>query len=261
MAVFQKERLGGRHVAAIRAAGIARMELLLLASSFDYRNRGQKAEILKACREQGVEVVSIHGDLKLPFQTEDKKRRREVLKEALAEIRFGEEAGADVFVAHFGTSDRSRRAVDELLSASEDLKIRLTVENMGGPLDRYARFVDQVGSRRFGLTVDIGHPRDADGVNPFVKQGRAREALGACAGRVIHTHLHETFNLKTRPDHRAPLSPSGTIRWGELFAGLREIDYDGALMFEDGRGENPQQWIEAAAAFPKRFVERREAGG
>jgi len=26
----------------------------------------------------------------------------------------------------------------------------------------------------FGLTVDIGHPRDSDGINPFVKKEKAR---------------------------------------------------------------------------------------
>ena len=86
--------------------------------------------------------------------------------------------------------------------------------------------------------------------------GRPQEVLAPCGARVFHLHLHETLPLKTKPDHRAPLHPDGIIQWGELFAALREIDYRGMLMFEDGRGEEPERWTRMTAEFPRRFVER-----
>ena len=73
--VFQKVRLGARQIAAIRTAGIARIELLLSDSSFDYRNQAQMAEVLSECNNQGAKVVSVHGSLAMPYETEDEARR------------------------------------------------------------------------------------------------------------------------------------------------------------------------------------------
>ena len=60
-AVYQKERLSARHIAAIRRAGIGRVELLLKRPSFDFRDRGQTAEIVGECRQQDLSIESVHG--------------------------------------------------------------------------------------------------------------------------------------------------------------------------------------------------------
>jgi len=256
MAVYQKERLGARHVAAIRAAGISRIELTMIPQRFDFRDRAQVSEILAECRRQKVTIVSVHGSLQRKYNDPDDEKRRAAAAHLLEEIRFAEEADAGVLVAHFGTNDQSRKTVTELLEKTRDLRIRLTVENMRGGLKPYAAFVDKIGSKRFGMTVDIGHIRDADGVNPLVKQGRAGEVFAQGGRRVWHLHLHETFRLKTKPDHRPPMHPEGIIEWGEVFAALKAIGYQGVFLFEDGRGEEPEQWVRLAAAFPKNFVAR-----
>jgi sugar phosphate isomerase/epimerase len=254
MAVFQKERLCARHVAAIRELGIQRIELLMAPTTFDFQDRQQVKEILVECQKSDVSVVSVHGNLQRKYNDPVEEKRRTAAAALLDEIRFAEEAGAGILVAHFGTDDQARKTVADLLDRTRDLRIRLTVENMGGGLKPYADFVDQIASDRFGLTVDIGHTRDADGVNPFVKPGRAADVLSLGGRRVWHLHLHETFNLPTKADHRAPLHPDGIIRWDEVFAGLRAVDYRGVFLFEDGRGENPDEWAKLAAEFPKNFV-------
>jgi sugar phosphate isomerase/epimerase len=256
MAVYSKERIGARHIAAIRAAGISRIELLMLPRTFDLHDRDQVSEVLQECRRQKVSIVSVHGNLERKYDDPDEDKRRDAAAHLLDEIRFAENAGAGILVAHFGTNDRSRKTVTELLDRTKDLRIRLTVENIGGGLKPYAAFVDKIGSKRFGLTVDIGHLRDPDHVNPMVKKGRAAEVFALGGRRVWHLHLHDTFRLKTKPDHRAPMHPDGIIEWGEVFAGLKAIDYKGVFLFEDGRGENPKEWTRLAAAFPENFVAR-----
>jgi sugar phosphate isomerase/epimerase len=256
MAVYSKERLEARHIAAIRAAGISRIELLMLPRTFDLQNRAQVSGVLRECRRQKVAIVSVHGNLERKYNDPDENKRRDAAAHLLDEIRFAEEAGAGILVAHFGTNDQSRKTVPELLNQTEDLRIRLTVENMKGGLKPYAAFVDKIGSERFGLTMDIGHLRDPDGVNPMVKQGRAGEVFAQGGPRVWHLHLHDTFRLKTKPDHRPPMHPDGIIEWGEVFAALKAIDYKGVFLFEDGRGENPEQWTRLAAAFPENFIAR-----
>lgn len=256
MAVYQKERLGARHIAAIRAAGINRIELIMMPPRFDLHNRAQVSEVLRECRRQKVTVVSVHGNLQRKYNDPDEEKRRAAVAHLLEEVRFAEEAGAGILVAHFGTNEKSRKTVTELLEETKDLRIRLTVENMRGSLRPYAAFVDKIGSKRFGMTVDIGHIRDADGVNPLVKRGRASEVFAQGGRRVWHLHLHETFRLKTKPDHRPPMHHDGIIEWDEVFTALKAIDYRGVFLFEDGRGEEPEQWIRHAAAFPQNFIAR-----
>jgi len=254
MAVYQKERLGARHIAYIRAAGISRIELLMMPPMFNLHDRAQISEVLRECRRQKVTVVSVHGNMQRKYNDPDDEKRRIASAHLLDEIRFAEEAGAGILVAHFGTNDQSRKTVTELLDQTKDLRIRLTVENMRGSLKPYAAFVDKIGSNRFGMTVDIGHIRDADGVNPLVKHGRAGEVFAQGGRRVWHVHLHDTFDLKTKPDHRPPMHPEGIIEWGEVFAALKVNKYRGVFLFEDGRGEEPKEWIQLAASFPKNFV-------
>jgi sugar phosphate isomerase/epimerase len=256
MALYQKERLGARHVAAVRAAGISRIELTMIPQRFDIHDRAQVSEVLRECRRQKVTVVSVHGNLQRKYNDPDDEKRRAAAAHLLDEVRFAEQAGAGILVAHFGTNNQSRKTVTELLEKTRDLRVRLTVENMRGSLRPYAAFVDKIGSKRFGMTVDIGHIRDADGVNPLVKQGRAGEVFAQGGRRVWHLHLHETFDLKTKPDHRPPMHHDGIIEWGEVFAALKAIDYRGVFLFEDGRGEEPEQWTRLTAAFPKNFVAR-----
>ena len=256
MAVYQKERLGARHIAAVRAAGIRHIELTMIPQRFDLTDRTQVSEIIRECQRQKVTIVSVHGNLQRKYNDPDDEKRRAAAAHLLDEIRFAEEAGAGILVAHFGTNDQSRKTVMELLEKTKDLRVRLTVENMRGSLKPYAAFVDKIGSKRFGMTVDIGHIRDADGVNPMVKKGRAGKVFSQGGRRVWHVHLHDTFQLKTKPDHRPPMHRDGIIEWGEVFTALKAIDYSGVFLFEDGRGEEPEQWVRLAAEFPNNFIAR-----
>ncbi|MBL7188042.1 MAG: twin-arginine translocation signal domain-containing protein [Phycisphaerae bacterium] len=52
------------------------------------------------------------------------------------------------------------------------------------------------------------------------------------------------------------MHPDGIIEWGEVFAAIKAIDYRGIFLFEDGRGENPEQWVRLAGEFPRNFVAR-----
>lgn len=255
MAIYQRTQLGAQQIAEVRQAGIRRIELSSIPRSLNLGDRQQLSDILRACERQGVTIVSVHGPFRLPYGSEDEEARQLVVRESLAAIRCAETVGASIYVAHFGYGEHSRRTVCELLRRTDGFRIKLTTEN-GKDLRDYMAIVDRIGSDRFGLTVDIGHARDSDGVNPFVRKDRARATLAQCGDRLFHIHLHETFDLEQQADHRAPLHDKGIIEWGEIFAALAEIGYSGELVFEDGRGENPQEWIRATAAFPHAFIQR-----
>ncbi|MBC8229225.1 sugar phosphate isomerase/epimerase [bacterium] len=254
-AIYQKSQLSARHIAEIRESGITRIELSIITGSLDHRNCRQVTEILNECQKQSVTVVGVHGPFKLPYNSEDEEERKIVVRESLSAIRFAEEAGASIYVAHFGCGKNSKETVMELLNQIDGFRIKLTTEN-GRDLQDYMAVVDDIGSDRFGITVDIGHTIDSDGINPFVKKENARQTLAQCGNRVFHIHLHEIFNLEQKADHRPPLHQDGIAEWGEIFAALKEINYRREFVFEDGRGENPEEWIQMTAAFPKAFVKR-----
>jgi sugar phosphate isomerase/epimerase len=260
-AVYQKVRLGARQIAQIREAGIPKIELSCVAGCFDYQDQQQASEVLHACKAEGVEIVALHGPFKLPYGEETEEARKRVVSESLPAIRLAEESGAGIYVGHFGRGDHSRRNIEELLPLTEGLQVKLTTENMGGKLAPYVSFVDEIGSPRLGLTVDVGHTRDDDGRNPFTVAGRARETVGEARTCLSHIHLHESFDIPRKPDHRPPLHPDGIIEWGEIFGGLRDVDYSGELVFEDGRGEDPETWVRMTGEFPEGFVARYEGEG
>ena len=224
--------------------------------SFDFEDRRQVAEVVGECAKQGVQIVSVHGSLELDYKSRDEGVRATVIAQTLDTIRFAEHIGASVFVAHFGWAESAHRTVTELLRRTAGFGVRLSVENMGGPVERYFAIVDEIASHRFGLTLDIGHARDGRGVNPFTSKRAARRTLDHCGARIIHLHLHEVFDIADRPDHRPPLHPDGIMQWGEILAGIRALGYTGALLFEDGRGENPDEWLAMTGAFPDGFVRR-----
>ena len=212
-AVYQKSILGARHIAEIRRAGISRIEISPGIPRFDYYDQAQVSEVLGECQKQGVTVVAVHGWVKIPGSFESDEERKTVIEESLDAIRFAEDAGASIYVAHFGYSEQSERIVTELLDRTPESRIRLTTEN-GRDLRGFMAIVDKVGSDRFGMIVDIGHTKDSDGGNPFVKKCRARETLAQCGDRLFHIHLHESFDLEQRVDHRPPLHKDGIIEWG-----------------------------------------------
>ena len=256
-AAFRLEdtRLGASEVATIRAAGITRIEVCGIRSPehFDFGSTQQAAYVVRECREQGVSIVSAHGPT-VAYASTDEDERKKAVKDAADAARVAEEMGASVMVCHFGTTDESKMTVVDMLEELEGSTIRLANENGLDLLD-YMALVDEIGSDRFGMVVDVGHTRDEDGVNPFVKPDRARQTLAQCGGRLIHLHLHDFLET----DHVAPMD--GNLQWAEVFGALKDIDYQGVFMFEalfppDRRENRPEYVLGKTAEFPQAFATR-----
>ena len=254
-AAFRLEdtRLGAGEIATIRAAGITRIELCGIRSPehFDFGSSRQAADVVRECAEQGVEIASAHGPT-VAYASEDEDERRAAVKQAADAARVAEEMGAKVMVCHFGTTAESKRTVEEMLEDLEGTTIRLANEN-GTDLRDYMAVVDEIGSERFGMVVDVGHTRDEDGVNPFIKPERARETLAQCGDRLIHLHLHDFLER----DHIAPMD--GNLQWAEVFGALKDIDYQGVFMFEalfppDKIENRPEYVLGKTAEFPQAFA-------
>ena len=244
------ERFGARHIAMIREAGITRIEICGLhpPTHYDYHDAAQVSEITAECHKQGSSIVAVHGP-SLPYDCPYEEVRRAVVKEAVASARVAEDMGASMYIGHFNTNGRSEKTVREMLDDLSGSKIKVTVEN-GEDLRDFADFVDLIGSDRFGMTVDIGHTRDSDGVNPFIKKGRARETMALCGHRLFHVHLHDFIDA----DHYPPFD--GDIQWKEIFSVLQDSTYAGEFMFEAGSRVSVADTLKKTARFPEEFAAR-----
>ena len=137
--------LGAREIAAVRAAGISRIEVCGIGSPrhFDYGNPQQAEDVVRECREQGVEIVSTHGP-SVEYAATDEDERAAAVKEAAAAARVAESMGASVMVCHFGVSEESKRTIVDMLEELEGSSIKLANEN-GVDLRDYMAVVDEVG--------------------------------------------------------------------------------------------------------------------
>ena len=255
--VFPRDRLlQVEDIAKMREVGITRIEVCGLGNPghLDIYNQAHIKEIVSECEDQGVSIVSIHSPGFL-YNSDNEDNRKKAVDDGVVAAKLAEEMGAGVMVCHFQTEDQSEKSVVEMLDRLEGHSIKLAIEN-GRDLADYTAFVDKIGSDRFGMIVDIGHTRDDDDVNPFIKEDRARETMAQCDKRLIHLHLHDWVN----GDHFSPLD--GSIQWAEIFAAFNDIDYQGVLMFEaayppgEPRELSPDYVLGKVASFPQTFVER-----
>ena len=244
------ERFGAREIATIREAGIARIEICGLhpPTHYDYHDTAQVSEITAECEKHGIAIVAVHGP-GVPYDCPYEEVRQAVVREAVASARVAQDMGASVFVGHFGTSERSVRTVSEMLEALDGDPIKLAVEN-GGDLRDFVDIVDRIGSDRFGMVVDVGHTRDEDGVNPFIKAERAHEVMAVCEHRLLHLHLHDFADT----DHYPPFD--GGLQWGEIFSALHDINYAGEYMFEAVARVSIEDTLQKTSAFPDEFAAR-----
>jgi sugar phosphate isomerase/epimerase len=254
----------------MRAAGIARIEICAISfggpedeeGHLDFGSPAHISEVTSECEKQGVSIVAMHSPNYAYLDPDDDVRKRAVARGVVA-AKVSEEMGAGVMVCHiagerlcYGTDVQTEKSVTEMLRQLEDHSIRLTIEN-GKDLAGFADFVDKIGSAQLGMTVDIGHTRDEDGINPFVKKDRARETMAQCGKWLFHVHLHDFW---AGQDHIAPMD--GDIQWDEVLAAFKDIDYQGSLMFEAAYPpakppvESPDYLISKVASFPTAFVER-----
>ena len=254
--VFPRDRLlQVDDIAKMREVGITGIEICGLGNPghLDAHDRAHISQVMSECEKQGVTIPSVHSP-GFAYTSEDEDERKNAVVEGVVVAKVGEEMGAGVMVCHFKTDEQSEKSVAEMLDQLQGHSIKLAIEN-GRDLADYTAFVDKFGSDQFGMVVDIGHTRDEDEVNPFLKEDRARETLAQCGNRLIHVHLHDWVGR----DHFAPLD--GDIQWAEVFAAFKDIDYQGVFMFEAAyppgtRELSPDYVLGKTASFPQAFVER-----
>lgn len=253
--VFSRDRrLLSEDIEMIAARGIRHIEICGLGDPghLDVEDSKFVSFVRKETERNGIKVVSTHSP-GYNYTSEDEDHRTAAVAQGVTAARVSEELGAGVMVCHFRPDEPSERSITEMLDQLDGTSIKLAIEN-GRDLAEHTSFVDRIGSERFGMVVDVGHTRDDDEVNPFIKRDRARETMAQCGQRLIHLHLHDWVDR----DHFSPLD--GALQWGEVFAAFKDIGYKGYFMFEAAyppgrRGDiDPPYVLDKVGEFPTEFV-------
>lgn len=236
----EKEMLGEKHFALIHSLGIAKLEMFW--DGWDAHNKKEARQIALNAKNQGLEIVSVHGPSGKFSSAYDtgitEAERSEAIKEAIIMGEGALELGASILVCHFGTTDYSEQSIRELLDYFQGTPLILAGENVGKAVSSlkdsdyvkdFVSFAEKINSDRFGFVLDLGHARDSDGINPFTKKENAYNTVALCKQRLVHVHLHDCAKGRA-DDHYPPFD--GDMQWVEIFKALQDIAYPGVFMFE-----------------------------
>lgn len=129
-------------------------------------------------------------------------------------------------------------------SMAEDRGFRLACEtSMPASVPDLLRFHDEINNPAVGVTLDVGHQSrfaelaHVEKADYASEEGvRAYNDLNArlvreLGDRLIHLHVHD-IDPETWAEHKPLIH--GFVDYPQLIAALREIEYDGALVFEIG---------------------------
>jgi sugar phosphate isomerase/epimerase len=196
-----------------------------------------------------------HQPTLLSGRPEDRRRRLDFLRRA---VDLARDLGADAVSFWSGTSresapdevlmDRLAAGCRELCEYAAGCGVRLAFEPEPGmfidTMDRFRTLCDKVPHAAFGLTLDVGH---------LHCQGEAPVAphLRRWRERLWNVHIEDM----RRGVHDHLMFGEGEMDFGEVVAGLKEIDYWGGVHVELSRhSHDAVETARRALAFLQQYV-------
>ncbi|NOY24034.1 MAG: sugar phosphate isomerase/epimerase [Acidobacteria bacterium] len=239
--VVARENLTGDHLDRIAAAGFDTVELFANSHQIDFDNPGALRDITGAIDRNRLFVNSVHAPFYasleelykghfLDISSTDEDLRALSVSEIIKSFILASYVNVDYFVLHFpGTENRDAlmKSIDELHSVSEQIRTKLSFENVPGPdtgVSDIVKFLDE-NQIPFGVCFDIGHSHLA---------GRVLKDIEEYAVHFYTAHIHDNDGI--HDIHQLPFD--GTIPWTEVMAAFRKADYKWGFMLEIKRPEN-----------------------
>ncbi len=203
----------------------------------------------RAFSNAGLYVNQIHGPWRYPVRDGTKEDRAELFGLMERSVRGAAYLGAPNMVVHplmpFGPHsdaepetqwEMNLEFMSRLAEVGREYGVTVCFENMPfrelplSPLCEILRMVKAVNSEYFRVCLDTGHC-NVLGDSPAA----AVRLLGREYLRVMHIH----DNKGDRDHHLLP--GEGSIDFADFSAALREIGYEGALVFETGVSRFPRE--------------------
>ena len=213
--------------------GIRRIELLESPEQYDLTESRSMQLVGETCRKCGIQVAAYHAYKTSFADVDTEAKRQERVDLCRRQIDTMLELGGKLWGSHAGADDEIvAQSYEELARHIEGTEAVIAVENFGrrgvAVEDRVA-FLDRMDHPQVGMILDIGHERNAEGINPMTLPGGPAAILAQCGHRLRHLHLH---GFKDGMDHHPPLVDGDEIQWRELFEMVRTVNYPGDFNFE-----------------------------
>ena len=259
-------RLDRDHLVEIAAHGFEAVEIFALRDHFDYRDRRAAIALAEWLDDTRLRLHSMHAPIAgayangawkdgLSLAAADDGRRKAAVEETLATLDVAAAVPYNVLVAHCGVpepyaaaGDNHRaalvRSLEELSPAAQRYGVRLAIEVIPNELSTPSALVELIESdidaSGLGVCMDVGHAR---------MMGDVVDAIEACSGHVITTHLHD--NRGRTDDHLVP--GKGVIDWDATMLAFQKVGYDGAWIFELAIAADRRPVLEVAAKARERL--------
>ena len=206
------------------------------------------------CRSYGIEVIAYHANETFFFDIESEAQRIERVDLCRRQIDTLLDMGGALWGSHAQTVNRMVfKCYEDLVRHVEGTAAVIMLENhplQGQMVKDRMTFLERMDHPQVGLTLDIGHVRNSEGLNQMTVPGGPTEVLQMCGSRLRHVHLHGFIER----DHYPPLVEGDRIQWVELFRMFRAVGYSGAFNFEPFGPPRRYDALEAVAAVSERIV-------
>jgi sugar phosphate isomerase/epimerase len=219
--LYVADRLERDHLVEIAAHGFDAVEVFGVRNHFDYRDRRAAIALAEWLDDTRLRLHSMHAPIAREY----------------GDGSWPDGAPADNQMAALV------RSLEELWPAAERHRVSLAVEVIPNTLSTPSSLVGLVESEieaRLGICMDVGHAR---------LMGDVVDAIEACSGHVITTHLHD--NRGRNDDHLMP--GKGVIDWDAALVAFQKVGYDGVWMFELGATPDRRRTLEAMVKVRERF--------
>ncbi len=264
--LFHDAPLARAHLQAVADRGFDCVELFATRTHFDYHDEAAAARLGEWLRETGLTLHSVHAPItdslvkgvwgaNFSNAAGDARKRALAVQEAEQAIRLARTIPYRYLVVHLGVPNdyatpgdneraAARQSIEALAMTAADHGVKLALEVIPNALstpEGLVKLIDQdLELPDLGICMDVGHAR---------MMGDVVEAIEACSGHVITTHLHD--NRGRSDDHLVP--GKGVIDWDATTLAFQKVGYDGVWMFELAVAADRKAILEQAAKARERL--------
>jgi sugar phosphate isomerase/epimerase len=263
--LYVGDRLDRDHLVEIAAHGFDAVEVFAVKSHFDYRDRRAAIALAEWLDDTRLTLRSMHAPIArdyvngawqggLSLAASDESQRKAAIDETLATLDVAAAVPYQVLVVHCGVPDPHAgrgdnhrgalvRSLEALSPVARRFGVQLAIEVIPNELSTPSALVDLIESdidAELGICLDVGHAR---------LMGDVVDAIEACSGHVITTHLHD--NRGRNDDHLVP--GKGAIDWDAATLAFQKVGYDGIWMFELAAAAERRPILEQAAKARQRL--------
>ncbi len=257
--LFHADRLDREHLVEVAAHGFDAVEVYATRTHFDYHDPRAAVALAEWLDDTRLTLHALHAPTTVSYSggvwgetlsigAADETRRRLAVAEARAALGVAAFVRVPLLVVHLGfpSTDPAEnhraavaRSLQEIGEAAGAAGVTLALEVIPNPLSTAGRLVqwleDDLDLAGAGICLDVGHAH---------LMGDVVEAIEACSGHILSTHLHD--NRGASDDHLVP--GRGAIDWTAAMLAFQKVGYDGAWIFELAPAARPQAVLQKAAA-------------